>query len=136
MSSYTRSSLSASSEGKTSWKPKTPAGRIVKRGEVSTLKELRRLKLDVKEPEIIDHLYPDLQEEVLKISNIGQGQYRRKAFVIVGDGKGLLGLGRKCAGNNKEAIAGAKRNARLSLFQIEVPSNKTLPRIVTASLHP
>ena len=114
-----------------SWKPKTLAGRLVRRGEVKTLQDLRDRQLEIKEPEIIDFLYPNLKEEVLKVTNIGHGQYRRKAFVAVGDGQGLVGLGKKCAGNSKDAIAGARRNARLSVFKLKVPSNKTVPRSVS-----
>ena len=79
--------------------------------------------------EIFDHLYSDLKEEVLKLTNIGQGKYQ-KSLVIEGDGRGLLGLGRKCAGNDKEVTVGVKRDARLSHFQIKFPA-KTLLRVVT-----
>ena len=113
------------------WKPRTPAGRKVKRGEIKSLLELKSLNLELKEPEIVDILYPNLREEVLKVRNIGQGQYQRKAYVAVGDGKGLIGLGKKCAANDIEAIKGAKKNARLSVFQLEIPPNKTVQRKVT-----
>ena len=96
------------------WKPKTLAGRIVKPGDVTNIKQLRRLKLEIREPKIVYTLLPDLKEEVLKVTNIGQGQYQREAFVIVGDGQGLIGLGKRCGSNDREAIVGAKRNARLS----------------------
>ena len=62
------------------------------------------------------------------MTNIGHGQYRRKAFVAVGDGQGLVGLGKKCAGISKDAIASARKNARLSVFKLNIPSNKTVPR--------
>ena len=32
----------------------------------------------------------------MKVTNIGHGQYRRKAFVAVGDGQPLVGLSEKC----------------------------------------
>ena len=116
-----------------SWKPKTVAGRVVKRGGIKNLQDFKRLKMDLKEPEIIDMRFPELREEILKVINIGRGQYQRKAYVAVGDGKGVIGLGKKCAGNDDDAIKGAKRNARLSVFQLDIPSvpNKTVPRTVT-----
>ena len=119
-----------------SWKPKTPAGRIVRRGEAKTLQDLRNRKLEIKEPQIIDLLYPNLKEEVIKVTNIGTGEYQRKAFVVVGDGNGLIGLGEKCAANSKDAIAGAKRNARLSVFKLDLPSSKTVPRPVSGQFGP
>ena len=103
----------------------------MKRGDAKSFADLKRMGLPVKESEIIDLLYPDLKEEILKVTNIGQGQYQRKAYVAVGNGSGLIGLGKKCAENDKTAIIGARRNAKLSLFQIEVPPNGTVPRCVT-----
>ena len=117
------SSVPTSSTGK----PKTLTGRIVERGDAKSLEDLKRLNLIVKEPEIIDLLYPNLKEEILKVTNIGQGQYQRKAFVAVGDGNGLIGLGKRCAQNDQEAINGARRNAKISLFQLETAPTKTLP---------
>ena len=116
-----------------SWKPKTLAGRVVKRREIKNLQDFKKLKTDWKEPEIIEMLYPELREEILKVINIGQGQNQRKAYIAVGDGKGVIGLGKKCAGNDADAIKGAKRNARLSVFQLDIASvpNKTVPRTVT-----
>ena len=110
------------------------AGRIV-RGEVKSFLDFRRLKLDLKEPEIIDLLYPQLEEEILKVTSIGSGEYQRKAFVAVGNKNGLIGLGKKCAATDKEAIEGARRNARLSVFQLDL-SNGTVARTVTGQFGP
>ena len=103
---------------------------VVKRGGVKSFLDFRQQKLVSKEPEIIDVLYPELKEEIRQVTNIGTGQYTRKAFVAVGNGNGLIGLRKKCAATDEEAIAGAKRNARLSVFQLDHPPNKTVPRKV------
>ena len=71
-----------------------------------------RLKLDMKEPEIIELLYPEL-EEILKVTKIGRGEYQRKAFVAVCNKNGITGLGEKSAATDEEAIEGTRRNARL-----------------------
>ena len=107
------------------------AGRIVKRGEVKSFLDFRRLKLDLKEPENIDLLYPELEEEILKVRNIGSGEYQRKAFVAVGNKNGLIGLGKNSAATDKEAIEGTRRKTRLSVFQLDLSSNETVPRTVT-----
>ena len=60
-----------------SWKPKTLARRLVRRGEVKTLQDLRNRQLEFEGS--------NLKEEVLKVTNIGHGYYRRKAFVAVKD---------------------------------------------------
>ena len=128
MSSYISSSLSASFQNKASWKPKTLAGRLGRRGDAKAVQDQN---IEIKEHEIIDYLHPNLKEEVLIVTNIGYYQYRREAFVTVGDGQGLVGLGKKCAGNSKDAIAGARKKTRLSVFKVNIPSNKTVHRSVS-----
>ena len=114
------------------WKPKTPIGRKVKRGELN-LEQILSQKIEIKEPEIIDFLVPNgLYVEILKTTSIGDGQYRRKAWVAVGDRNGLIGLGSRCGRNNTDAIRGATKNAKLSMFRIrEYTSNRSLTRTVT-----
>ena len=113
------------------WKPKTPIGRKVKRGELN-LEQILSQKLQNQEPEIIDHLIPNgLHVEILKTSSIGDGQYRRKAWVAIADRNGLLGLGSRCARTTTEAIRGATKNAKLSVFRIrEYTPNRSLTRTV------
>ena len=85
----------------------------------------------MKEPEKNDLLYPGLHEEIIKVTIIRTGEYQRKAFNAVGNKNGLIDLGKKCARTDKEVIEGAKRNARISVFQLDLPSNKTVPVSVT-----
>ena len=102
------------------WKPKTPIGRKVKRGELN-LEQILSQKLQIQEPGIFDHLIPNgLHVEILKTSSIGDGQYRRKAWVAIADRNGLLGLGSRCARTTTEAIRGATKNAKLSIFRIDL----------------
>ena len=70
------------------------AGRILKRGKVKSFLDFLRLKLDLKEPEIIELLYPEV-EEILKVTKIGRGECQRKAFVAVCKENGITGLGKK-----------------------------------------
>ena len=111
-------------------KPKTRIGRLVKKGQL-TLDEILNAKVIIKEPEIVDFLLPNgLSVEVLKTTSIGDGQYRRKAWVAVGNSDGLLGLGVRCARNNSEAIAGATKNVKLSLSRLEFTANRSPKRLV------
>ncbi|MHA1229503.1 MAG: 30S ribosomal protein S5 [Candidatus Helarchaeota archaeon] len=79
------------------WKPKTRVGRLVKEGYITSIDELFRNVLCIREPEIVDILLPNLKEEVLDI-NLVQKQTdageksRFKATVAVGTA-GFLGIG-------------------------------------------
>ena len=112
-----------------SWKPWSQAGCLVKTGKFVTMAQLLESHLPVKEPEIADFLLGNLNETMIKVINIGSGQYRKKAMVLVTGNNGWAGFGKSCAKNSKLAIAGAAKNARLNMFQIPV-EEETAPPIV------
>lgn len=76
--------------------------------------------LKIREPEIVNLLLPDLQEEVINI-NLVQKQTdageksRFKAVVAVGNRDGYIGLGNGKAKQVRNAIEKAATNARLNL---------------------
>jgi len=111
----------------------TKLGRLVKEGYIKSLEEIYLFSLPIKEAPIIDHFLgggerggPDakgLKDEVMKIMPVQKqtraGQRTRfKAFVIVGDGKGHVGLGVKCASEVANAIRGAITAAKLAVVPI------------------
>lgn len=110
-------------EGK-DWQPVTRLGRLVKDGKITSLEEIYRMSLPIKEAEIIDHfLGPSLKDEVLKIMPVQKqtraGQRTRfKAFVAVGDGNGHIGFGVKCSKEVATAIRGAITLAKLSVIPV------------------
>jgi small subunit ribosomal protein S2e len=103
--------------------PVTKLGRLVDSGRITSLEEIYLYALPIKEYQIIDKFVPNLKDEVMKImpvqkqTNAGQ-RTRFKAFVCVGDEKGHLGLGVKCASEVANAIRGAIILAKLSLVPI------------------
>lgn len=113
------------------WVPCTKLGRLVKDNKVAQLEEIYLHSLPVKEYQIIDHFLPTvdksgagkLKEEVMKIMPVQKqtsaGQRTRfKAFMIVGDGNGHLGLGVKCAKEVATAIRGAIITAKLNIVPV------------------
>ncbi|KAK1408476.1 hypothetical protein QVD17_40280 [Tagetes erecta] len=105
------------------WVPVTKLGRLVKDGKITKLEEIYLHSLPVKEHQIVDQILPSLKDEVMKIMPVQKqtraGQRTRfKAFVVVGDGNGHVGLGVKCAKEVATAIRGAIILAKLSVIPV------------------
>jgi len=107
-----------------SWVPATKLGRLVKSGRIKKLEQIYLYSLPVKEFQIIDtFLGESLKDEVLKIMPVQKqtraGQRTRfKAFVVVGDNDGHLGLGVKCSKEVATSIRASIILAKLSIVPV------------------
>lgn len=112
-----------SSEGLEQWVPKTRIGKMIQEGRITSIEEIFMGGMQLKEPQIVDTLLPDLQEEVINI-NLVQKQTdageksRFKAIVAVGNRDGYIGLGAGKASQVRNAIEKAAVNARLHVVPV------------------
>lgn len=106
------------------WVPVTKLGRLVINGEIKSLEQIFLHSLPIKEHQIVDRLLGStLKDEVMKIMPVqkqtrGGQRTRFKAFVVVGDANGHVGLGAKCSKDMAAAIRGALRLAKLSIIPV------------------
>lgn len=102
----------------------TKLGRLVKDGKIKSLEEIYLFSIAIKEAEIIDYFLGDaLKDEVVQLSPVQKqtqaGQRTRfRAFILVGDQKGHVGIGQKVSGEVANAIRGALIDAKLSLVPV------------------
>ncbi|MEM0506414.1 MAG: 30S ribosomal protein S5 [Thermosphaera sp.] len=105
------------------WVPRTRVGKMVVEGKITSLKEIFDRNMPLLEPEIVDYLLPDLKYEridagiVQKMTDAGR-RTKFRVVVVVGDGKGFVGVGSGKAKQYTDALAKAIRNAKLNITPI------------------
>jgi len=105
------------------WVPRTRLGKMIQEGRIASIQEIFMEGLRIREPQIVDALLPDLQEEVINI-NLVQKQTdageksRFKAIVAVGNRDGYIGLGSGKTSQVRAAIEKAAVDARLNIVPV------------------
>lgn len=115
---------------KTEWKVKTTLGKKVDSGEFTDINSLFDNNVRIREPEIVDKLIPDLEEEVIgvgkakrpykKTQRMTDSGRRQKFFVMVaiGNRKGYSGLGIGKAWEYGPALKKALNTAKMNLIRV------------------
>ena len=105
------------------WVPLTGLGRKVAAGEITSIDEVLASGRPIKEPQIVDILLPDLEDEVLDINMVQRmtDSGRRVKFrtvVVVGNRNGYVGFGQGKDVQVGNAIQKAIVNAKLNLIKV------------------
>lgn len=120
------------------WKPKTKLGKDVFEGKITNIDEILDSGIKIKEPEIVDFLVPNLQNELVMIGGRpGKGggiqrspiritakmhrsgrRYKYTTFVIVGNNDGIVGIGKGRAKEGGLAVDKAIEKAKLNIIKI------------------
>ncbi|MCC6027390.1 MAG: 30S ribosomal protein S5 [Archaeoglobales archaeon] len=106
------------------WVPKTRLGKLVAEGKIKTIDEALASGLPIKEPQIVDILLPNLDEDILEISMVQRmtDSGRRTKFrvtAVVGNRNGYVGVGVGKASQVAPAIQKAVENAKINIFRVE-----------------
>jgi small subunit ribosomal protein S5 len=97
---------------------------MIQEGKIATMEDLFLSGIKISEPQIVDALLPDIQEEVINV-NLVQKQTdageksRFKAIVAVGNRDGYIGIGNGKASQVRNAIEKAAASARLNIVPIK-----------------
>lgn len=105
------------------WEPRTEIGKAVKEGKISRLSDVLRGGHRILEPEIVDALVPNLQQELLHlklVQKMHKSGRRSKywALVAVGNGDGFVGVGEKKSKEVATAISKATRAAKQNIIEV------------------
>ena len=106
------------------WPAKTQAGKLVQKGEITSIDQIIEKGIPILENEIVSALLRDLKEEVLNINSVQRttdaGRKRRfRVCVAIGNNDGYVGIGIDKALNVRPAIDRASRKARLNIFKVK-----------------
>jgi small subunit ribosomal protein S5 len=105
------------------WVPRTRIGKMIQEGRITSIEEVFMGGYQLREPQVVDALLPDLQEEVINV-NLVQKQTdageksRFKAIVAVGNRDGYIGMGFGKASQVRNAIEKAAADARLKIVPL------------------
>jgi small subunit ribosomal protein S5 len=101
------------------WQPRTSIGKAVKEGKITSISEILRRGQRPREPEIVDALVPNLEEDILGISMVQRmhksgRRTKYRVIAVVGNRDGIVGVAhastREVGPSIRKAVTAAKLN--------------------------
>lgn len=120
------------------WTPKTQLGKEVMEGKWETLDQILEKGEKILEPEIVDYLIPEIKNEIVYVGGSpGKGggiqrtatkrtarmhksgrRFKLTALGVVGNEKGIVGLGEAHSKEHRTAIEKAIEQAKLNIIRV------------------
>lgn len=105
------------------WQPKTGLGRAVKEGKITEIFQILRQGKPIKEPEIVDALVPNLEEDILKVSLVQRmhksgRRVKYRVVAVVGNRDGIVGVGHASMQEVGPSIRKAVTAAKLNVVEV------------------
>ena len=107
----------------TLWQPRTAIGKEVKDGKIANISEILRRGQRPREPEIVDALVPNLQEEILGINMVQRmhksgRRTKYRVMAVVGNKNGIVGVAHASTREVGPSIRKAVTAAKLSVIEV------------------
>lgn len=107
----------------TLWQPRTSIGKEVKDGKITNISEILRRGQRPREPEIVDALVPNLQEEILGINMVQRmhksgRRTKYRVMAVVGNKNGIVGVAHASTREVGPSIRKAVTAAKLSVIEV------------------
>ncbi|MDE1855996.1 MAG: 30S ribosomal protein S5 [Candidatus Micrarchaeota archaeon] len=106
-----------------SWTPKTKIGEMVKSKQIVSIEQIFEGGKPIKEVEIIDTLFPNLETKVLEVASVqrmtkNSRKPKYRATVVVGDRNGHVGVGTGKDVEVKPSIDSAIKDAKKNMISV------------------
>jgi small subunit ribosomal protein S5 len=107
----------------TLWQPRTAIGKEVKDGKITNISEILRRGQRPREPEIVDALVPNLEEEILGINMVQRmhksgRRTKYRVMAVVGNKNGIVGVAHASTREVGPSIRKAVTAAKLSVIEV------------------
>ena len=109
------------------WTPKTNLGRLVKMGKITSIDEIFRSSIRIREAEIVDHLLgkANLSEDLISVRSVQKqskaGQRTSmKVVAVVGNRNGYIGIGTHSSREMSSSIKAAVNKAKMNILPVRM----------------
>ena len=105
------------------WQPRTSGGRAVKEGQITEISQILRQGKPIKEPEVVDALVPNLDEDILGVSLVQRmhksgRRIKYRVITAVGNRDGIVGVGHASTQEIGPSIRKAVTAAKLNVIEV------------------